>query len=109
MHTYAWGITVALAALMGVLASPSIRMTPAGRWLAGLVVCIVAVNFTMSLQQLQSARTLAMWGAYVFAFIYCAGLKTGEGDASTSSWDERVLPGAVALAGTLLAVHGLYQ
>jgi len=101
VHTFAWGITVALAALMGVLAAPSIRRGPAGTWLAGLVACFVVLNLAMSLQQLQSARAFAMWGAYLFAFIYCAGtgIRLARFNANISVVDKRYFQGLPSPSG----------
>lgn len=105
VHPFAWGIAVAAAALMGSLAAPPWRMGAAGAWLAVLVVGALGVNLATALQPLQASRILALWGAYLCVFLYCAGLR----EQAEKPDGQRLLLGAVALSGSGLAAYGLYQ
>jgi len=112
VHTAAWGIAVALAALAGLAASASRdarnswKLPPAGWWIVLLLTGAIAINVTFAAQRLQAARTVAMWCAYLCMFLYCAGLRRGPDDGEPAV--RRVL-GALAIVATALAVHGLYQ
>jgi O-antigen ligase len=68
--------------------------------------CLAAIslNVAASLQALQSLRTIALATAFVLTGLCCAGLAS----LRSGRWAQVVL-GAVALAGTGLALHGLHQ
>lgn len=87
--------------------------TAGGRWIATLVLAALACNLAASIQPMATLRVLALAGACLAVFCWCAlrpegadpAAQAGSGSASAA---RLVLP-AVALAGTLLALHGLYQ
>ncbi len=83
------------------MAPPMRRLGVAGP-AAALVA--VALNLAWSMQMLQSLRTIALAAAFVLTGLCCAGVAAQR--EGRRVW---VVLGAVALAGTGLALHGLYQ
>jgi len=104
-------MALALAALAGFTASPPWRLSGAARFAALLPAAALALSFIMAAQQLQAARTLAVWAAYLCVFLHAAGLaRHHEGPAEPiASGAGRWVLGALALAATGLSLHGLYQ
>ena len=91
---------LALAALAGLMAPPVRRL---GLFLPTAALVAVALNLASSLQMLQSLRTMALMTAFVLTGLCCAGAVQNEKRPAV------MVLGAIALAGTGLALHGLYQ
>ena len=87
---------------MGALA-PATRGVAAETMITSLAAVAVAFHLSISSQPLQSARVLASCAAGLLAFLFCARLARLDGTAVRAGWI------GLAAAGTLLAVHGLWQ
>jgi len=97
-------VTLALAALMGATAAPARRVGGPAAALIAAGLILLAINVSMSIQWLQSIRTLAMFAACALTFVFCARRVGGPAEGRGG-----LLQGTVIAAGVGLALFGVYQ